>query len=82
MIISVIVVRYVLLPIIGVGVVKLAGQLGFLPDDPLYRFVLMVQFTLPPAMNIGTCFLSLTQLSRRRRRRHYNFFHYHKIPYW
>ncbi|KAG6392638.1 hypothetical protein SASPL_146862 [Salvia splendens] len=24
-----------------------------LPTDPLFRFVLMIQFTLPPAMNIG-----------------------------
>ncbi|KAF9618763.1 hypothetical protein IFM89_002458 [Coptis chinensis] len=51
-------VRYVFLPIIGIGVVKLAGDLGILPSDPLFRFVLMVQFTLPPAMNIGT----MTQL--------------------
>lgn len=52
-IISVILVRYVLLPPIGVAVVKLAAYLGFLPQDPLYHFVLMIQFTVPPAMNIG-----------------------------
>jgi predicted permease len=53
-IIGVLFVRYVLLPVIGIWVVKAAVSLGFLPSDPLYHFVLMVQFTLPPAMNIGT----------------------------
>ncbi|KAF6154313.1 hypothetical protein GIB67_026769 [Kingdonia uniflora] len=51
-------VRYVILPAIGICVVKAAGELGLLPSDPLFRYVLMVQFTLPPAMNIGT----MTQL--------------------
>ncbi|XP_058180591.1 protein PIN-LIKES 7 [Rhododendron vialii] len=54
MVIAVILVRYVLLPVIGIGVVKAAGNLGFLPSDPLYRYVLLIQFALPPAMNIGT----------------------------
>ncbi|KAF5453786.1 hypothetical protein F2P56_023506 [Juglans regia] len=53
-IIGVVFVRYVLLPLIGIWVVKAAAHLGFLPSDPLYHFVLLVQFTLPPAMNIGT----------------------------
>lgn len=57
-VIAVILVRYVLLPVIGIGVVKAAGSLGFLPSDPLYHYVLMIQFALPPAMNIGT----MTQL--------------------
>ncbi|KAK9109528.1 hypothetical protein Sjap_017588 [Stephania japonica] len=57
-IIAVIIVRYIILPVIGVGVVIAAGKFGFLSADPLYRYVLMVQFTLPPAMNIGT----MTQL--------------------
>eukprot|EP00262_Sarcandra_glabra_P006761 TRINITY_DN1928_c0_g1_i3.p1 TRINITY_DN1928_c0_g1~~TRINITY_DN1928_c0_g1_i3.p1 ORF type:complete len:430 (-),score=36.40 TRINITY_DN1928_c0_g1_i3:267-1556(-) len=54
LIIAVICVRYMILPMIGLGVVKAAGELNFLPQDPLYRYVLMIQFTLPPAMNIGT----------------------------
>ncbi|KAL2499179.1 Auxin efflux carrier family protein [Abeliophyllum distichum] len=57
-IIAVICVRYILLPIAGIGVVKAASHLGFIPSDPLYHFVLMLQFTVPPAMNIGT----MTQL--------------------
>ncbi|XP_004287713.1 PREDICTED: uncharacterized transporter YBR287W isoform X2 [Fragaria vesca subsp. vesca] len=55
---AIILVRYILLPVIGIWIVKGADQLGFLPPDPLFKFVLMVQFTLPPAMNIGT----ITQL--------------------
>ncbi|KAK9948227.1 hypothetical protein M0R45_003813 [Rubus argutus] len=55
---GIIIVRYILLPVIGIWIVKGAGQLGFLPPDPLFKFVLMVQYTLPPAMNIGT----ITQL--------------------
>lgn len=52
-IIAVIVVRYGILPAIGLWVVKAAGKLGFLSSDPLYYYVLMIQYTLPPAMNIG-----------------------------
>ncbi|PIA46660.1 hypothetical protein AQUCO_01500301v1 [Aquilegia coerulea] len=55
---GIICVRYMILPVIGIGVVKVAGDLGLLPTDPLFKYVLMVQFTLPPAMNIGT----MTQL--------------------
>ncbi|OMO55675.1 Auxin efflux carrier, partial [Corchorus capsularis] len=52
-IVGVICVRYIIQPIIGIWVVKAAGNLGFLPPDPLFRYVLMLQFSLPPAMNIG-----------------------------
>ncbi|KAL8158787.1 LOW QUALITY PROTEIN: hypothetical protein V2J09_000324 [Rumex salicifolius] len=54
MILGVLVVKYLAMPMIGAGVVRAASLLGFLPHDPLYHFVLMIQFTLPPAMNIGT----------------------------
>ncbi|KAL5994338.1 hypothetical protein ACLOJK_024387 [Asimina triloba] len=57
-IICVIIIHYVILPIIGVGVVSTAGKMGFLSHGPLYQYVLLVQYTLPPAMNIGT----MTQL--------------------
>ncbi|KAF2575178.1 hypothetical protein F2Q70_00000822 [Brassica cretica] len=53
-IVGVICVRYIILPVVGVGVVQLAWSLGYLPPDPLFRYVLMLQFTLPPAMNIST----------------------------
>ncbi|KAF3440891.1 hypothetical protein FNV43_RR19177 [Rhamnella rubrinervis] len=57
-IVGVICVRYIILPVIGILVVKGASSLGLLPSDPLFHFILMVQFTLPPAMNIST----MTQL--------------------
>ncbi|TVU10369.1 hypothetical protein EJB05_43894 [Eragrostis curvula] len=53
-IIAIVCIRFVILPLIGMAVVHAAYGLGFLPHDPLYRYVLMVQFALPPAMNIGT----------------------------
>lgn len=57
-IIAVVCVRYIFSPLIGIGMVKAAVNLGFLPADPLYHFVLMLQYTVPPAMNIST----MTQL--------------------
>lgn len=53
-IVLVVFVKFMLLPLIGIFVVKGASNLGLLPEDPLYHFVLMVQYTVPPAMNIGT----------------------------
>ncbi|KAL3613329.1 hypothetical protein CASFOL_042841 [Castilleja foliolosa] len=46
-VIAVICVRYIILPIVGVGVVQAVSRLGFLPDDRLFHFLLMIQFTLP-----------------------------------
>lgn len=57
-IIAVVCVRFIFSPLIGIGIVKTAANLGFLPADPLYHFVLMLQYTVPPAMNIST----MTQL--------------------
>ncbi|GMJ07853.1 PIN-LIKES 7 [Hibiscus trionum] len=57
-IVGVVCVRYVILPFIGIWVVKAAGNVGILSSDPLFRYVLMIQFALPPASNIGT----ITQL--------------------
>ncbi|GAB2282907.1 Protein PIN-LIKES 7 [Dionaea muscipula] len=57
-IVGFLVVKFILLPVIGVGVVLVADYLGFLPADPLYRFVLLLQYALPPAVNIST----MTQL--------------------
>ncbi|KAF6171550.1 hypothetical protein GIB67_018074 [Kingdonia uniflora] len=51
------VVRYILLPLISIAVVKGAHRIGFVHSDPLYQFVLL-QFALPPTSNIST----ITQL--------------------
>ncbi|KAM1032282.1 hypothetical protein ACFX2I_035876 [Malus domestica] len=53
LVVGIIVVRYVALPLIGVLVVKGALKFGLVHSDPLYLFVLLLQFSLPPAMNIG-----------------------------
>lgn len=57
-IVAVICVRYLILPAVGIGIVKVAAHFGFLAEDPLYHFILMIQYSLPPAMSIGT----MTQL--------------------
>lgn len=57
-IITMIIVRFVILPMIGILVIKTATSLGLLPSDPLFSFVLLIQYTVPPAMNIST----MTQL--------------------
>nr|XP_043634968.1 protein PIN-LIKES 3-like isoform X2 [Erigeron canadensis] len=51
---GIIVVRYVFLPIFGILIVKGAVYLGLVHADPLYVFVLLLQFAVPPAMNTGT----------------------------
>uniref|UniRef100_K4AKH2 Auxin efflux carrier component n=1 Tax=Setaria italica TaxID=4555 RepID=K4AKH2_SETIT len=54
MVISIIVIRYIILPACGIGIVTVATKLGVLPRSPLYRYVLLLQSTVPPAMSIGT----------------------------
>jgi len=54
--ISIIIVKLFLLPVIGFFVVKAAANLGFLPLDPLFQYVLIIQYVLPPAMNISKSF--------------------------
>ncbi|GMI90388.1 PIN-LIKES 1 [Hibiscus trionum] len=54
-IIGIIGVRNMLLPLIGIGVVKAALYLGLVAsDNKFYQFVLMLQFAVPPAMAVGT----------------------------
>lgn len=55
---GIIVVRFIILPIIGVAVITVAKNLGMVGSDPLYHFVILLQYAVPPAMAIGT----ITQL--------------------
>ncbi|KAL7612065.1 hypothetical protein Lser_V15G07063 [Lactuca serriola] len=57
-VLGIVAVRLVLLPLFGILIVKGALYVGLVHADPLYLFVLLLQFALPPAMNIGT----ITQL--------------------
>ncbi|XP_039137847.1 protein PIN-LIKES 7-like isoform X1 [Dioscorea cayenensis subsp. rotundata] len=53
-IVAIICMRYIVLPIAGIGVVRAVKGLGLLPSDTLFAYVLLVQYTLPPGMSIGT----------------------------
>ncbi|XP_052625291.1 protein PIN-LIKES 7 isoform X1 [Lactuca sativa] len=53
-IITIMIVRYLILPVIGIGVIKMAANMGLVPVDPLFRFVLLIMFALPPGVNIST----------------------------
>ncbi|WRX12753.1 Membrane transport protein - like 10 [Theobroma cacao] len=57
-IIGIVAVRNIFLPLSGIGVVKAAHHFGMVGSDSLYRFVLMLQYAVPPAMSVGT----MTQL--------------------
>ncbi|KAJ0255964.1 hypothetical protein HA466_0089950 [Hirschfeldia incana] len=57
-IIGVLVARYILLPISGLLIVRGAYKLDLITSEPLYQFVLLIQYAVPPAMNLGT----ITQL--------------------
>ncbi|XP_024543570.1 protein PIN-LIKES 5 [Selaginella moellendorffii] len=52
-VISIMLTRLLLLPIAGLIVVKLAFSMGLVPADPLFHFVLLLQFTMPTAINVG-----------------------------
>lgn len=51
---GIIVARLLVLPLIGIGVILLADKLGFLiPGDQMFRFVLLLQYTMPSAILLG-----------------------------
>jgi predicted permease len=44
--------KLVILPTIGYGLATLAWKQGWIPDDPMFRLVLMVEAAVPPANNL------------------------------
>ncbi|XP_027179671.1 protein PIN-LIKES 3-like [Coffea eugenioides] len=58
MILGIILIRFAALPVLGVVIIKAARDFGMVGSDPLYHFVLLLQYSVPPAMAIGT----ITQL--------------------
>ena len=48
-----IIVRYIVLSIMGTLIVRTAVMLNLVSTDPLYQFVLLLQFVVLPAINIG-----------------------------
>lgn len=59
LIVGINIVRYIALPLAGVGIVKGAVHVGLIHPDPLYQFVLLLQFALPPAVAISKLFIIL-----------------------
>ncbi|XVE99223.1 hypothetical protein REPUB_Repub03eG0179000 [Reevesia pubescens] len=53
-IIGIIVIRNILLPASGIIIVKAAKHVGMVGSDSFYQFTLLLQYAIPPAMNIGT----------------------------
>jgi predicted permease len=53
--IGIIVARLLILPLLGIGVIVMADKLNFLvPGDQMYRFVLLLQYTTPSAILLGS----------------------------
>ncbi|XP_056692202.1 protein PIN-LIKES 1 [Spinacia oleracea] len=57
-VVGIAVIRYMLLPLVGIVIIKGAIRVGILQFNPLFQFVLLLQYAVPPAMNIST----ITQL--------------------
>ena len=53
-ILGIMAVRYIALPVLGVVVVKAAHHFGLVGSSSLFRFVLMLQYAVPPAMSTST----------------------------
>ncbi|KAK4266191.1 hypothetical protein QN277_027151 [Acacia crassicarpa] len=54
-ILGILLVRYIALPMCGVGILKGAMQVGMIHHpDPLYLFLLLLQYSFPPAISIST----------------------------
>ncbi|KAK4763841.1 hypothetical protein SAY87_013279 [Trapa incisa] len=52
--VGIILARLLVLPIAGIGVVSLADNLNILvADDPMYKFILLLQYTTPSAILLG-----------------------------
>ncbi|XP_076954144.1 protein PIN-LIKES 3-like [Bidens hawaiensis] len=58
LIVGIVAVRFIFLPCFGILIVKGAIYFSLVHVEPLYLFVLLLQYALPPAINIGT----ITQL--------------------
>lgn len=63
LIVGIIVVKFIALPAIGIGIVKGAVHFGLIHPDPLYQFLLLLQFALPPAVAISKLFMKLKKLN-------------------
>lgn len=51
--IGILLTRFLFLPIVGCGLVNSVISLRLVPDNPLFQFVLLLQFCMPTAINVG-----------------------------
>mmetsp|Transcript_1900 Transcript_1900/g.4275 ORF Transcript_1900/g.4275 Transcript_1900/m.4275 type:complete len:458 (+) Transcript_1900:53-1426(+) len=51
-VIAVLLIRLLLLPVVGVLLVRAATVLELIPSDPLVAFIILLQFSVPTAMNL------------------------------
>ncbi|KAH1086383.1 hypothetical protein GLYMA_07G113100v4 [Glycine max] len=59
LIVGIIMVKFLALPAIGIGIVKGAAHFNLIHHDPLYQFVLLLQYALPPAIVVSKLFMML-----------------------
>ena len=59
LVIGIIVVRYIALPVLGVGIIKGAVHFGMIHHDPIYQFILLLQYALPPAITTSKLIMIL-----------------------
>uniref|UniRef100_A0A2N9IUB4 Protein PIN-LIKES 3-like n=1 Tax=Fagus sylvatica TaxID=28930 RepID=A0A2N9IUB4_FAGSY len=62
LVVGIVVVRYIALPLTGILIIRGAHQIGLVHPDPLYQFILLLQYAVPPAMNIGESECSVIML--------------------
>lgn len=70
MVLGIVVARYISLPLAGIVIVKGSIRLNLVQPDPLYEFVILIQYAVPQAMNMGKvnnfisykCYLKFSEL--------------------
>jgi hypothetical protein len=58
LVVGIIVVMYIALPAIGIAIVKGAVHFSFISSDPLYQFVLLLHYAVPPAVSVSKFFIN------------------------
>jgi len=57
LVVGIIVVMYIALPAMGICIVKGAAHFSLINSDPLYQFVLLLHYVVPPAVSISKLFI-------------------------
>ncbi|MED6131606.1 hypothetical protein PIB30_011206 [Stylosanthes scabra] len=63
LVIGIVAVRFIALPMLGVGIVKGAVHFGIIHHDPLYQFTLLFQYAVPPAVTMSEFSFNRTKIS-------------------